>query len=70
MTFSTFAQILFWLAAWMLFYVYLGYPLLVYTVSRLFPKPVNRALIEPVVSLIITAYNEERDILTKLENTL
>ncbi len=39
-------------------------------VSRLFPKSVKRAAIEPSVSIIITAYNEERDIREKLENTL
>ena len=54
----------------MIFYVYLGYPILVYIVSRLFPKPVKRADFEPLVSIIITAYNEERDIRRKLENTL
>jgi cellulose synthase/poly-beta-1,6-N-acetylglucosamine synthase-like glycosyltransferase len=64
------AQIIFWASVGLIFYVYLGYPLLVYMVSRLFPKSVKRAAIEPSVSIIITAYNEERDIREKLENTL
>ncbi len=64
------AQIIFWTGVILIFYVYLGYPILVYIVSRLFPKPVRRAEIEPRVSIIITAYNEERDIRRKLENTL
>ncbi|MGB7210827.1 MAG: glycosyltransferase family 2 protein [Pyrinomonadaceae bacterium] len=64
------AQIIFWTGVGLIFYVYLGYPLLVYMVSRLFPKSVKRAAIEPSVSIIITAYNEERDIREKLENTL
>ncbi len=70
MTFITFAQIIFWSSASVLIYVYVGYPLLVYAVSRLFPKPIYQAAFEPRVSVIITAYNEERDIRAKLENTL
>jgi len=34
------------------------------------PRPLGRAAFEPRVSVIITAYNEERDIAAKLENTL
>lgn len=64
------AQIIFWAGVGLVFYVYFGYPILVYIVSRLFPKPVNRADFEPQVSIIITAYNEEKDIRRKLENTL
>jgi cellulose synthase/poly-beta-1,6-N-acetylglucosamine synthase-like glycosyltransferase len=64
------AQTIFWISAAALFYAYLGYPLLVLVVSRLFPKTVKRNEFEPTVSVIITAYNEERDIREKLENTL
>jgi cellulose synthase/poly-beta-1,6-N-acetylglucosamine synthase-like glycosyltransferase len=53
-----------------LFYTYIGYPLLVYLVSLLRPKEVKRAEIEPTVTILITAYNEEKDIRNKLENTL
>lgn len=70
MTLTTLAQIIFWSSAGVLFYVYVGYPLLVFAVSRLFPKRTNRAAFEPPVSVIIAAYNEERDIRAKLENTL
>ncbi len=52
------------------FYTYLGYPLIVYLVSRLLPKPISRADFAPFVTILITAYNEERDIRAKLENTL
>lgn len=64
------AEVVFWISTSVIFYVYLGYPLLVYVVSRLFPKPIDRSAFEPRVSIIITAYNEERDIRAKLENTL
>ncbi|HEX8735395.1 MAG TPA: glycosyltransferase family 2 protein, partial [Pyrinomonadaceae bacterium] len=53
-----------------LFYVYAGYPLLVYLISRAFPKTIKRAAFEPNVTILITAYNEEKDIRQKLENTL
>jgi cellulose synthase/poly-beta-1,6-N-acetylglucosamine synthase-like glycosyltransferase len=64
------AQIIFWGAVAALFYVYVGYPLLVYLVSRAFPKTVERAPFEPIVTILITAYNEEKAIRQKLENTL
>jgi cellulose synthase/poly-beta-1,6-N-acetylglucosamine synthase-like glycosyltransferase len=70
MTFINAAQIIFWLSASVLFYVYIGYPLLVYAVSLLLPKTIKSAEFEPRVSVIITAYNEERAISAKLENTL
>jgi cellulose synthase/poly-beta-1,6-N-acetylglucosamine synthase-like glycosyltransferase len=67
---ETVAKILFWLAAAALAYAYVGYPVLVWLVSRLRPRAVRRAEFEPAVSVVITAYNEERDLASKLENTL
>ncbi|MGD9562325.1 MAG: glycosyltransferase family 2 protein [Pyrinomonadaceae bacterium] len=64
------AQIVFFSAAGAALYTYLGYPLLIWILARLFPKPVRTAACEPTVSFIITAFNEERDIRRKLENTL
>jgi cellulose synthase/poly-beta-1,6-N-acetylglucosamine synthase-like glycosyltransferase len=64
------AQIIFWSSVAAFLYVYVGYPLLVYLVSRLFPKKIKRAAIEPKVTILITAYNEEQAIRQKLENTL
>jgi glycosyltransferase involved in cell wall biosynthesis len=64
------AEIIFWTSAAVLIYTYAGYPLLVFAVSRLFPKVVRKAEIEPTVTVLITAYNEERDLRAKLENTL
>ena len=67
---TTLAQIIFWLCAGLLAYVYLGYPLLIWFVSRVFPKPVKSSAIEPNVTILITAFNEEAAIREKLENTL
>lgn len=54
----------------LLAYTYLGYPLLAAALARLAPRPCRRAPITPSVSLVIAAYNEERDLERKLENTL
>jgi cellulose synthase/poly-beta-1,6-N-acetylglucosamine synthase-like glycosyltransferase len=64
------AQAIFWLSVAALFYTYAGYPLLLALVSTLKPRKVRRGEFQPTVSLIITAYNEERDLNDKLENTL
>lgn len=63
------AQIIFWTSCAALIYVYVGYPLFVYLVSRLRPLEVKKSFLEPTVTVLITAYNEERDIRAKLENT-
>jgi len=64
------AEVIFWLSAAALGYTYVGYPLLLELVSRLRTRPVRRKAFAPTVSVIITAYNEERDLAAKLENTL
>ena len=70
MSFDSTAKLLFWASAAALGYTYVGYPLLVWAVSRLRPRAVKRAELTPSFTVIITAYNEERDLAAKLENTL
>ncbi|HLM57541.1 MAG TPA: glycosyltransferase family 2 protein [Pyrinomonadaceae bacterium] len=70
MSLTSAAELVFWLGAAALFYTYVGYPLLLLAVSTLRPRPVRKAEHTPPVSVIITAYNEERDLAAKLENTL
>ena len=67
---GTAEQMVFWICVGLLAYVYLGYPLLVYIVGALFPKTVLRSEIEPKVTVLITAFNEEAAIREKLDNTL
>ncbi|MEZ5426398.1 MAG: glycosyltransferase family 2 protein [Pyrinomonadaceae bacterium] len=67
---ETAAQIIFGISVGALFYTYIGYPIFVYLVSLLFPRRVRRSAFEPPVTVLITAYNEEKDIRGKLENTL
>ena len=70
MTIQLAAEIVFWLSAAALFYAYVGYPLLLLIISTFGGRAVLRRDYTPSVSVIITAYNEERDLATKLENTL
>src|SRR5438067_6743677 len=63
-------RVCFWASTSLLFYTYVGYPLLLFIVGGLRPRPVRRSEWTPKVTVIITAYNEERDIAAKLENTL
>src|SRR5947199_5314946 len=70
MSFDSSLKLIFWTSAAALVYAYAGYPLLVAALSRVRPRRVRRAPNEPTVSVIITAYNEERDLASKIENTL
>src|SRR5215813_5194181 len=64
------AQIVFIAAIAMMAFIYAGYPAMMLALSFVFRRPVRRADITPRVSVIIAAYNEERDIAAKLKNTL
>lgn len=70
MTLRFVAEVVFWMSAAALFYTYAGYPILLALVSAIRPRQVKRGEVEPTVSVIVTAYNEERDLAAKLENTL
>jgi cellulose synthase/poly-beta-1,6-N-acetylglucosamine synthase-like glycosyltransferase len=63
-------EAIFWLSVAAIGYAYVGYPLLLVVLSRLRPKPVKSGHWTPSVTVIIAAYNEERDLAAKLENTL
>ena len=63
-------EVVFWLSVAAVGYAYVGYPLLLSLLSKIAPKPVKSKQWTPSVSVIIAAYNEERDLAEKLENTL
>ena len=48
----------------------MGYPLLLMFMSKIRNRPVIKGNINPKVSFIITAYNEEKRIREKIEGTL
>jgi cellulose synthase/poly-beta-1,6-N-acetylglucosamine synthase-like glycosyltransferase len=64
------AEMSFYGALAVIAWVYVGYPVVLGLVATLRRRPVNRRAVHPDVSLIICAYNEERDIRRKLEETL
>jgi poly-beta-1,6-N-acetyl-D-glucosamine synthase len=53
-----------------LVYTYIGFPVLMALLARLVPRPFARRPIQPRVTMIIAAYNEEKTIREKIENTL
>ena len=64
------SKMIFWGSLLFVGYAYFGYPLCLYVLGLFRTRPVKRADIHPTVSFIIAAYNEERRIREKLENTL
>jgi len=63
-------EIAFWFIASLIFYGYFGYVVFMAIVSRFVNNPVNKGAIEPRLTLLIAAYNEEKDIAAKLDNAL
>jgi len=67
--------VVFWVSVSLIVYVFIGYPLLIDWMARIWPRPVGRGSNEqtaelPFVSVVIPAHNEERWIERKIENTL
>jgi poly-beta-1,6-N-acetyl-D-glucosamine synthase len=61
---------IFWLAAALVGYSYLGYPLWLWLRSRWSPRPARRGSTMPAVSAVMVVRNEEAVIARKLENLL
>ena len=70
MNFQIALEIVFWLGVSGLFYTYIGYPILLLLLSAVRRRPTRRVEYTPKVTVIIAAYNEERDLAAKLDNTL
>ena len=62
------ATVIFWSCSVLLLYLYVLYPLLVRLLATRFGLPVARGGALPTVTVIVTAYNEEKSILAKLRN--
>src|SRR4029450_13415367 len=65
-----FAPLVFWIAAGLLVYVSVGYPVLLAAMRLLQRRPVRRGHIEPRVCLFIAANDEGLVMEAKLENSL
>lgn len=61
---------LFWFSFFTLAYIYFLYPMIIAFLSLFINSQVRKKHTEPVVSIIISAYNEERHIKSTLENKL
>jgi cellulose synthase/poly-beta-1,6-N-acetylglucosamine synthase-like glycosyltransferase len=62
--------LIFWFCLFAVVYAYLIYPGMLLLAGMLRPRPVQHTPIEPHVSLLIPAFNEEAVIREKLENSL
>jgi len=66
-------EIVFWLSLFLLVLIYVGYPLLLWLLSKLFAKAKAEKVEQkefPAISIIIPAFNEESCILDTIENKL
>jgi cellulose synthase/poly-beta-1,6-N-acetylglucosamine synthase-like glycosyltransferase len=59
---------IFWGCAFVVAYVYVGYPAVLYVWSRLAPKPVHPEAAEPPVSVIVAVRGEAQSLERKIEN--
>ena len=61
---------LFWTSVFLAVYPYLVYPSLLALLRRVMSRPPRKAPIEPTVSVLVAAFNEEAVIAEKIENSL
>lgn len=61
---------IFWISFFFIIYTYLIYPFLVFVLAKYFKKEVQKSNYEPSVSVIMSVYNEEKNISRKIENLL
>ena len=67
--------IIFWISLFIIFYTYVGYGIILFflvKVKRIFSKTknINEVHFTPTLTLVVAAYNEERIIQEKIQNTL
>jgi glycosyltransferase involved in cell wall biosynthesis len=63
-------EISLWVSLGLVAYAYAGYPAILAAMALVKTKPIQKADITPSVTFVITAYNEEKRIGEKLQNTL
>jgi biofilm PGA synthesis N-glycosyltransferase PgaC len=60
----------FWFAMTILFYTFVGYPVLIAVLGKWLKDPVKKSPIYPTLTLLVPAYNEESIIAEKIDNCL
>ncbi|HCN27246.1 MAG TPA: glycosyltransferase family 2 protein [Verrucomicrobiales bacterium] len=60
----------FWIGLGLVVYIYAGYPVIVFLLARLIGHDARKADIEPTVTVLIAAFNEEREIERTVINKL
>jgi cellulose synthase/poly-beta-1,6-N-acetylglucosamine synthase-like glycosyltransferase len=65
-----FHKLLFFISLTIIIYIYAGYPLLVFLISRLRNKPLKKDPYKPYITILIAAYNEENVIEETIKNKL
>lgn len=63
-------EIIFILSISSIIYTYFGYPFILFVITKFKSKIVDKKIIHPHLSFIITVFNEEKRIKEKIENTL
>lgn len=63
-------EFVFWSSLGMIFYAYIGYPIFVFLLAKIFRKSVNKQAYEPTVTILIAAFNEQENIGQTIENKL
>lgn len=63
-------QSVFWLSVLLLGYANIGYPALLLIWARVRPRPIRKGKLEPRVTMVIAAHNEEKAIAARLNNLL
>lgn len=62
--------VIFWLSFFLIIYTYAGYPLILALLARMRSTPPPYPEYTPTVTILIAAYNEEKSLHAKLNNTL
>lgn len=65
-----FVEIGFWICLGLVLYIYAGYPVVVFLLTKIIGRNIGKADIEPSVTVLISAFNEEQEIESTIINKL
>ena len=61
-------NIVFWISVFVMVYIYIGYPSIIYLLSKIKSNPDKNYEFQPSITIIISVYNEEKLIQKKIDN--